>query len=436
MPAQGAVALALHLGMGTAVETLAGSSGISAELLGIELYRTRAVLTAGLAPACGPSMSSLGRYRDPSLNIGDRATLLQHAQRCDACRTVLEGFQSLDIRLLERIEREAAALAVSPGLTSQRLSFLVPRWALATAIVAVLAIVGIGVAASRLRPNPSPPQPATGSTGALSGWLLIQGNGDQLTALDLATGRSHPIGASDNLAINLQYGVGSAILSPNGQLIAGQKPVENTGPQQLLTIETLDGTVLRRIALSNPYSSLAAWLGNGTVLEVEQPQPGPNETQAAYVQRLQSDTQLMSIDVATGEQHEIFRGSISSVFPSPDSTLIVVKTLGNVYGGPAVVELRPLDNGRVGKTTRHLDARRQQQPVLVGGQQPFLRGSEPHGLGHPEHTVWPAYAVARSHHAAGVRVGEPHGRADHACAAARRVAELPGGRFAGQPVSH
>lgn len=87
MPAQGAVALAVHLGMGTTVDTLAGSSDIGAELLGIELYRTRASLTAGLAPACGPFMSSLGRYRDLSLDIGERATVLQHAQRCDACRS-------------------------------------------------------------------------------------------------------------------------------------------------------------------------------------------------------------------------------------------------------------------------------------------------------------------------------------------------------------
>ncbi|HEX7104154.1 MAG TPA: hypothetical protein VF201_16030, partial [Nitrolancea sp.] len=73
--ARGAITLALHLGPGLPIETIARATSTGAEQLGNDLYQTRLKLDPGINPPCSQFIASIGRYRDGSLDIAARATL-------------------------------------------------------------------------------------------------------------------------------------------------------------------------------------------------------------------------------------------------------------------------------------------------------------------------------------------------------------------------
>ncbi len=350
MPSRGAIALALHLGMNETIATLAESEKTSLEQIGEDLYQARSILVHGPAAACDQFTSSIGRYRDPSLDIVDRAMMLQHAQRCDACRTTLDQFRMIDAALIEQIDRTIHSLDESIPPESQfRTISQTARWGLVAAIFMSLLVAAFLARSSWLPAKNGLVTMATDSDQSLNGWILIRDDSGQLSVIDLATGRSQPIGGPDIQPASRQFGIGSAILSPDQRLIAGQQPVENVEPQQLLTIETIGGKVVRRVALPNPYSALVGWLGNGAVLEVEQPQPLAGESQTAYSARLQTDTTVSTIDATTGERHEIFKGTVANVFPSPDASMVAITSWSNRNDGLMTIELRSIAGGQVGQ---------------------------------------------------------------------------------------
>jgi hypothetical protein len=347
--ARGAVALALQLGTGATGESLAEMSGASPEQIGIELYQARTAIAHDPTPVCGQFTASLGRYRDPSLDMIDRATLLQHIQRCDACRSAFDRFQAIDAALQDDVDQAAAALDVlgQDEIVARRRRWPT-RWQLVSVCGAALLIASV-VLVWRLLPSPSGDgntSAASGPSPELSGWVLMQDNDGQLVALDLSTGRKRPIGTSEILPGNRQNGLGSALLSPDRRLLAGQQPIGSEQPQQQLTIETLSGKVVRSVALGHAWSSLAAWFGSEKVLEIEQPDPRPGESQTDYSKRIQTESTIVAIDVATGQQREIFRGAVAQVFPSPDATMIVIETPSNGNDGLNHLELRKIGGGR------------------------------------------------------------------------------------------
>ena len=345
--ARGALALALHLGLGLSLESIAHATSTSSDQLGSELYQARLALEPGITPACGKFVSAIGRYRDGSLDIAARASLIQHAQHCHACRTALNRFQILDARLLDRIEQEQAALPPLTELPARNKAAY--RQLLVRAAVLILAtvILGAGVYAVAARRDHGTEQLA--NSPGLNGWLLSADVAGNITALNLLTGQNRPFDATNQPA-RPGYVPSSTALSPNGRLIANQ--VASTGqPQsQELIIETTSGHEINRISLSESSMSFAGWLGNNTVLELWYPPQESGESADDYFTRAQTHAVLTAVDTMTGGQHGLFTGAVIEAFPSPDGTMIaIVSTSIQSNSGIWTVELRHISAGKAGE---------------------------------------------------------------------------------------
>ena len=144
-------------------------------------------------------------------------------------------------------------------------------------------------------------------------------------------------------------GITQVSLSPDNQLIARQEPVAQPQSHVELTVFSLDGSVKHTVDLHDQaLYLLSGWLTNDTVLEVTQPSQDQNEPLDPYVSGLQTNSMVVAVNVATGEQRTMFRGSVQSIYPSPDRSLVVMSTWSNANGGPATIELRPMQNGAIG----------------------------------------------------------------------------------------
>ncbi|HVB65967.1 MAG TPA: WD40 repeat domain-containing protein, partial [Nitrolancea sp.] len=69
----------------------------------------------------------------------------------------------------------------------------------------------------------------------------------------------------------------------------------------------------------------------------------------AYVARLKNESAILSFNITTGEQHQLFKGSVAQAYLSPDDTMIaMVATFAQVFNQPLVFQLRPIQNSLVG----------------------------------------------------------------------------------------
>ncbi len=377
LPARGAVALAFQLGLGTTGEFLASATDASVSQIGTDLFRARQAMASRGAGSCGQFTSAIGRYRDPSLAINDRATLIHHAQHCDACRHAIERFQVVDAQLLDRIERMTDTLP-DASETKSRSS----RRRLLAAMVLVLAVTAAGMLVSSLQhgPTASPGTPVAAADN-LTGWILRQDNNGAVTAINLATGLQESVGPPDAQTASLQYTPGTAILSPNRRLIVRQQPVGQPNPHDELTVFTVDSQVVQTVEFQEGLNChLDGWLGNDTVLEVIEPQGNINQPFNDYVTGLQQGSTVVAVNVLTGKQREIFRGSVAAVFPSPDQSLVTLRTWDNANGGPAVFELRPLSDNAIGDPVARITLGDGSDPVWAPDSSHFYAALNPQSI--------------------------------------------------------
>ncbi|HEX3723818.1 MAG TPA: hypothetical protein VHV31_13565 [Nitrolancea sp.] len=340
--------LALHLGLGLTVDTLAEAMTLPPVQLGTELYQARSSLAEDLRPGCAEFRASLARYRDRSLDINGRATLLQHVQQCEACRKVLERFQTLDAQLLEQIDLEAAAL---PPLKTRRARqsrdrFIRPLTLVAAIVLVVAISLSVFAAISRLSNRNS----RVTTSQPLSGWLLTSDNNGTLTATDLANGDQQPVGTPGSNASVTSNGVADIELSPDHTRIARLQSLSIPRPmQQELEIDTLDGKQLKSFTFASSYGQIVAWDGNDTVLVASHPESESTDNEDAYIARIERDSTIISFNVSNGDQHQIFKGSVSQAYLSPDGTMIVLQTVfALTLDQPLSFEVRPIHGLTVG----------------------------------------------------------------------------------------
>jgi hypothetical protein len=347
--ARGALTLALHLGFGLPIETLARATSIGAEALGNDLYQARVTLVPGIKPACGQFISSIGRYRDGSLDIAARATLIQHAQRCPACRAALDRFQAVDAQLLDRIEQAQAAL---PPLTEPAKAHAVAglRKPIALIAVPILNIVIIGAGGYAIAGRRGNATEAASSGQQLSGWLVTADVAGNLLAFNLATGEQRRFDA-DTQPARPGFVPSSTALSPDGTLIANQVASAAQSQSQDLVIETTGAKKINTIRLSEPSIRFAGWLGNDTVLEISYPSQETGESADDYFTRAQTHAVLSGFNITTGHEQQLFTGAVSDVFPSPDGTMIaIVSNSVQSNSGLRRMELRRIQAARVSDT--------------------------------------------------------------------------------------
>ena len=362
--AVGAVALAFQLGFGTSVERIARAAGVPADEIGEGLYAIRQRLSVGEIAACREFTSSVGRYRDTSLDMAERAAMLHHAQRCGACRTALNQFQGIDTRLTEQIEREMLALDVASNLDLKSKSRRHPwRWATGISILLILGTT-IGILTMHLQSSSATPGAQSNDGTGLSGWLLSQSDDGQVTALNLATGLRQIVVPAETQSPDLSVGITHMVVSPDGRLIARQEPVAQPQPHTELSIFALDGSMSRSFDLQdNGRFTLSGWLTNDTVLEISQPSQDQNEPLGSYVTGLQTNSTVIAVNIASGVQHEMFRGSVQAIYPSPDRSLVVMSTWSNANGGPSEIELRPILDGKIGDAMSRTEAQFGREPI-------------------------------------------------------------------------
>ncbi len=388
LTARGAVVLALHLGFQLGAEELADAASVSAAQIGLDLYRTRATLASGSIADCGEYSASLGRYRDRTLDISSRASLLHHLQHCDACRAAVDRFQSIDALLLEQIEHESALLADANNLQDRSAGRIVWIAALSTLLVAVL-IVG-GFLLNRSRSTVQSPAITSSADTQLSGWLLTQDNGGQVTAVNLETGQRHQVGPLETQPPDPRLGAGLSILSPDKQLIARQEPVAQPQLHVELTILGLDGSIKRTIEFHDRIKCiLSGWLGNDTILEVEQPSQDLNQPIDSYLSGLQTDSTVVAINVVTGEQHQMFRGSVQAIYPSPDQSMVVMSTWKITTGVSRQIELRPIQHGQIGNVVASMMIDASAVPFWAPDSSRFFVAGYPDNQATPEATSSP-----------------------------------------------
>ncbi len=348
--ATGAVALAFQLGLGASVARIAEATGTSAEQIGKDLYAARQLVSTVDMAACGEFTSSIGRYRDSSLEIAERAAMLHHIQRCSSCRTAYERIQTVDAQLIDRVERDTLSLEPAIDEDYRKARVHVWRWAAGAVVVVLVATVATVILMSQLRSSSSNrPVAISGGQPTLSGWLLSASSDGQVMALNLATGRNRMVVPAEANPPDLRLGLTQTLLSPDGRFIARQEPVTKPQPHTELTIFSLDGTSERKVDLRGQGRFiLSGWLTNDTVLEISQPSEGQNQPLGSYVTGLQNDSAVLAVDTASGTQREMLRGSVQRIYLSPDRSLVVVETWSSASGGQLQIDLRPIQNGKIG----------------------------------------------------------------------------------------
>lgn len=355
LTARQSLALTLHLGLNLPASELADLLHEPVDAIGEDLYQARARLSESSLAACPDFIPALGRYRDPSLEINQRVTLLRHAADCADCRKTLDGFQRIDEELTERLDaaRSITSTALPKPTVRDRLTTSPRLWLGFAAVLAVVVIALAGAGISRVVGTRQQPVPLLASaesrTSSPPGWLLTADpNVGAIQAIDLADGRSREV-SSGNGSPGSSFTV--AALSPNRQLIASWGPrYAPTGPasQVPLVVSRLDGSGVFQHVWALPNApGLAGWLDNTHVLMIGAEQAGGSNSN-------DWTSSLISVDITNGDMRTLTstKGVINNAVPSPDGTLIAIS-----YGGyastqsakaAATVELRPIRAGALG----------------------------------------------------------------------------------------
>lgn len=356
LPTRAALALGLHVGLDRPLEDLAHDLATTPDELGRDLFRARAAIDPDLAraSACPDFVPLLGRYRDTSLSMSDRADLIIHVQRCPACAEALAASRRADEALSEQIAAiEAALPAAAPW----------PRWRrlpptgralrllqVGLAIVLLVAAVGFVAELQAVGGRSTPVPAVSAATAPLQGWLVYTGanGGLGLEALNLGTGEQWALGPAlpDNLPSPPVY-----LLSPNGRLLATWTLTGSKAPfTGTLTITDLKCGSERvwRWPDEPGGRTPVAWLTDSTILfVVGAPLPTRNDPNQAFAIQARGN-QLVSLDLTSGAEHVLLQGSVSDAIPSPDGRKIALIEVHDPRWQENTLELRAITGGELG----------------------------------------------------------------------------------------
>lgn len=361
-PAQPATALALHLGLGLDGDQLEQIFGRDADDIGAEMLSARRVIDPACPRPCRRFAPAIGRYRDPSLDHGDRLGLLGHANGCDACRRTLEFVRSLDADLIGEIDRIEAALSPLPAPSASRR--VARAIALAGAVgVMALAIAGLAALLNRLTAGDAPPAPLTvGAQSALSGWLLSVGSTGQIEAYDLSSGASVILRDEGT-----QTGV-SASLSPGGDIIAVWNPgYASMGGRGSIEFITVRGETLATYPWDTTdwFTYPGGWLDARTLLAVAYPAYPPDMDQDAFEELARTSSRLLAVSARDGSARELLVGDVGAAVASPDGRMVAVVSSYAMDRLGQDLTLYPYHAGTLGTPVAALAGSVRSQPIWL-----------------------------------------------------------------------
>ena len=354
LPASSAVALALHLGLGLDIATLAHLFHMSTTTMGIAVQRARQTLQSESSMPCPEFVAAIGCYRDPPDNRAARLELLQHIEGCDHCQCALNQARKTDEQLLGAINQAQAGLPDAPGSTaSARSLWLGPAllWS-GMVLLALVVVIAVGIGAHRLLVKPHSPVPLIAvrtASSPISGWWLAASPAGNLEATNLATGQRR------SLIPAAPDATSSMMLAPDHRRVAVWQHASATTPQTSVRIYQIDGTLLHEWSLSSESTDepLLGWLDANHLLVTHAPRPTPSETSDHYRARLPTVAQLLTLNVETGAQRVILNGQVNAVYVSPDGHYVALDRTVRV--GVFNLEIRQVAGTQLGPPVAEFD---------------------------------------------------------------------------------
>jgi hypothetical protein len=356
-----ALALALHLGLGLDIETLAALFRRSEHEMSLALCEARRAAEPERVTPCAEFVSAIGRYRNPAAgSIDERLAFMQHVATCSRCRPALEAARVLDERLISAIEGYERSLSTeTPAVTSRRALWLEPALLCGGSLLLVALLLASVVGVRRwvmVGTAPVTLLSAEAVVPQFSGWLLQTSDSGDISAVNLASGEQRL------LARNVAGRIAQFKMAPDRQQIARLSYRINADAPATLIVYGLDGTVKNEWDRLPPTETNLTldWLDRATVIVSSIPAPLPSETADAFNARAQETGRLLAFDVNTGVQRALLDGWINGTFVSPDGRhLAITRHMGT---GESIVEVHPVTAGGLGPpvtTSRSLS------PILV-----------------------------------------------------------------------
>jgi hypothetical protein len=357
-PANAALAMAIHIGLGWPVAAIAEALESTPERVGADLWLARRAVDASMRDTCVTSAAVIGWLHDPALESGERLRFLAHLRGCTICQTNLERQQALDADLSAEVVRLRAELPVN---VRSRRRGVVTLWPLAAILLLVVGIVIGSILTGRLLGTQAGPLPLVTGTdpkAATAGWLLRPAHDGRLEAFHLSSGRTHPLDVGSNQP-NAQ-----PFLSPNGsQLATWNMGGNDPDGRPVLEVAPLDGPLGMRQTFDTTgvYIFPCGWLGESTFLLARTPLPRPFENTDAWYARAAAESELIGVDSASGAERLLFTGNVANAIPSPDGSRIVLYRPFDHRWPGQTVELRALTADGVGELLWT------SEPRVVGG---------------------------------------------------------------------
>ena len=354
LPADSALILAIHLGLGLDLATLVRLFHKSAADVAIAVQRARQTLDPEHAAPCPDSVAAIGRYRFPPDNRVARLELLQHLEGCHHCQCALNRARKTDEQLLVAINQAHAGLPDAPGSTaSERPLWLGPAllWS-GVGLLALVFVIAVGIGSHRLLDKPHVPVSlvaARTASSPISGWLLEASPAGSLGAINLATGRRRLLIPAAPDATS------SMMLSPDYRRVAVLEHASATSPHTSVRIYQIDGTLLHEWSLSSESTDepVLGWLDANLLLLTRASRPTPSETSDHYRARLPTIAQLLTLNVETGTQKVILDGQVNAAYVSPDGRFVAMDR--TVRAGDFTLEIRSVTAGKLGRPIATFD---------------------------------------------------------------------------------
>lgn len=328
--ADAVLALALHLGLNLSAAQIGSITRRPQSEVGLDLEAARRAVDPTIPVPCPEFAELIGRYRDPTLPIAERAKLLHHARTCPDCGPALDGAYRVDAKLVQEIDALERDLP-----EEQRQKRLLPAGIgpmvllLVTSLILVAALVsGTLIAHRELSPSTTPvPLVISRAPAALDGWLLFSTQSG-VQGLNIETGESR-------LLVNETGSQLFALLpSPDHQKFAIVSPQSPA----FLEVDDLSYHTLRTWTLgpNDPRMSPVSWLGPDRILAIVMPSGTLSTAPGA------SKSSLITLNLSTGAKQTLYTGQIDQAIGSPDGTLVALTLPSSGPSGRDTLQLRPV----------------------------------------------------------------------------------------------
>ena len=334
-----ALALALHLGLNLSAARIGSITRRTPSEVGTDLEAARRAIDPTLPAPCPEYAELIGRYRDPTLPITERAKLLHHVRSCRVCGPALDGAYRVDATLTREIdaiqrkrpEQLRRARRLPSGFGAALLLLL------ASLILIAALVSGTVIAHRELSPSTTPvPLVISRAPASLNGWLLFATESG-VQGLNIETGESR-------LLVNETGNQLFALLpSPDNSkfaIVSPQAPV-------FLEVDDLNYHTVRtwERGANDPRMSPVGWLGPNHILAQIIPTDSPKQTKNVPT------PSLVALNLATGASQTLYTGTIDpngQVTGSPDGTLVAIMTPSTTSPDRDLLQLFPVGPNGLG----------------------------------------------------------------------------------------